>query len=73
MQGDVGFPDLVLARGGRVVFMELKSQRGVVSAAQRRWIDALQGSGHEAFVVRPSDWPSISTLLESHDTSKDPA
>jgi len=28
IQGDAGFPDLVLARKGRVLFVELKSEKG---------------------------------------------
>lgn len=49
-----GFPDLVLAKSGRVLFLELKAQRGRVSADQRRWLAALDGTpGIVAAVVRP--------------------
>jgi hypothetical protein len=35
-QGDTGFSDLVLAKGGRVIFAELKSEAGTLSLAQLR-------------------------------------
>jgi len=41
MQGDVGFPDLVLARAGKVIFAELKSETGKLSPTQREWANAL--------------------------------
>ena len=53
-----GFPDLVLARGGAVLFVELKTERGRVSNAQRDWIAA---TGAE--VWRPKDWPHIEATL----------
>jgi hypothetical protein len=34
-----GFPDLVLARAGELLFAELKSAGGRVSPAQRVWLD----------------------------------
>ncbi|MCI0542945.1 MAG: hypothetical protein L0Z49_00695 [Actinobacteria bacterium] len=37
VQGHPGFPDLVLARRGRVVFAELKA---ALSAEQLEWLDA---------------------------------
>lgn len=36
-----GFPDLVLARGGRLLFVELKSEKGTLKADQLLWLDAL--------------------------------
>jgi len=41
MQGDKGFPDLVLAKAGRVIFAELKSATGKVSKEQQEWLDEL--------------------------------
>lgn len=49
-----GFPDLCLARGGRVVLAELKSETGVLSEHQARWI---RESG--ANVWRPKQWELI--------------
>ncbi len=38
-----GFPDLTLARGGQVWFLEVKSETGAVSPVQREWLAALAG------------------------------
>ena len=54
-----GFPDLTLAKDGRVVFVELKSEKGRLTSAQKTWLEAL--GGH---VWRPRDWPSICNLLD---------
>lgn len=59
-----GFPDEVLVRGARLIFAELKSERGKVSAAQAEWLDALgQVPGVEAYVWRPSDMDAIAEVL----------
>ncbi|MCJ7829360.1 MAG: VRR-NUC domain-containing protein [Dehalococcoidia bacterium] len=64
VQGDgAGFPDLVLVRE-RVVYAELKSEKGKVSDAQWAWKDALQMAGKEIYVWRPSDWDSIVEILK---------
>jgi len=48
-----GFPDVFLARGGRIVLVELKSPSGggVVSDNQRNVIDDLSAHGVTCFVV----------------------
>lgn len=59
IQGDAGFPDLVLVRGGRaqrVLFRELKAQRGSLDAGQRAWRDVLLAAGADWALWRPSDW-----------------
>jgi hypothetical protein len=50
-----GFPDLVLARKSALMFVELKSERGRLSAAQERWIDTLVGGDALVCLWRPSD------------------
>lgn len=57
-----GFPDLVLVRD-RVVFAELKSERGRLRDQQLEWIDDLADAGVEAYCWRPSDWPVIEQSL----------
>ncbi len=59
-----GFPDLVLVRPPRVVFAELKTERGRVSPAQERWLALLRACpGVEAYVWRPGEWNSVSAVL----------
>lgn len=50
VQGDAGFPDLVLARAGAVLIIECKSERGRYEPGQDEWLRATAG-----WVVRPSD------------------
>ena len=49
-----GYPDLTLARRHTVLFMELKTDTGKVSADQWRWGIALP----DWYVIRPADWNS---------------
>lgn len=56
LQGDKGCPDLILARNGRVLLVELKSATGSTTADQRQWLNAL---GQHARLWRPADWPDI--------------
>lgn len=53
-----GFPDLVLIRD-RVIFAELKSDRGRLSDGQRQWIAALGDAGCEVHVWRPADFDTV--------------
>lgn len=54
-----GFPDLVLVhvRTGRVVFVELKAEKGRVTDAQQEWLTLL-GKCSEVYLWRPADWES---------------
>ncbi len=52
--GDHGFPDLVLARGGRAVFMELKTEVGLQTALQHAWSQELPNY----HLIRPRDLAS---------------
>ena len=54
-----GFPDLVLVRGSKLLFRELKTATGRASAAQLEWLESLQRAGQDARVWRPADWASI--------------
>jgi len=55
-QGDVGAPDLLLAKEGKVILAELKSEKGKPSAMQSLWLAACGGNGR---LWRPSDWDDI--------------
>ena len=48
-----GFPDLVLVRE-RVLFRELKTEKGRLTPAQKEWQDALIEGGADYSVWRPS-------------------
>jgi hypothetical protein len=63
IQGDAGFPDLVLAHVERgVVFVELKSDQGRLSPGQKAWQRNL--SLHcEYWLVRESDLPMLARRL----------
>jgi hypothetical protein len=74
VQGDTGFPDLVLVRD-RVIFAELKSEKGKLSDTQKVWIECLinasatnRGSptllSPEVYVWRPSDFDDIVEVLK---------
>lgn len=56
IQGDKGFPDLVLARDGVVLIRECKTDRGSPSREQRAWLAEL---GDLAAVWRPRDWDTV--------------
>ena len=66
IQGDKGFVDLVLARHGRVIFAECKSEKGQLSGEQYNWQCELEGvpgkwtwkEHPEYYIWRPSDWLS---------------
>ena len=56
-RSQAGFPDLVLIRAPRVMFLELKSELGRLSTMQREVIGHLEACpGVEVHVARPSDW-----------------
>jgi hypothetical protein len=62
--GDHGFPDLVLAHPkGRVIFAELKSDKGKVSPLQSRWLSVLR-TGAVVKVWRPADLDWIASYAK---------
>jgi hypothetical protein len=62
-----GFVDLVLAKPGRVLFVELKADAGRLTAQQKEWVEVL-----DAKVWRPADWHSgeILRVLSGSEESK---
>jgi hypothetical protein len=52
-----GFPDLVLVRD-RIVYAELKADRGRLSEIQKAWIGWLEVAGAEIYLWKPDDWMS---------------
>jgi len=62
-----GFPDLVLACQvrGRVIYAELKTEKGKVSDSQREWLDELTACGQEVYLWKPDDFEEIARILRS--------
>lgn len=58
-----GVPDLMMVRGKRLVFAELKSQRGKVTPEQQEWLSALVVTGAEVYLWQPQDLDLIEEVL----------
>lgn len=56
MAGDKGFPDLALAKGGRVLLAELKTDDGKPTPQQVAWLAAAGGHGR---LWQPRHWEAI--------------
>lgn len=56
-----GWPDLVLARPstGELLYVELKTDKGRVSPAQRTWLRVLEDCNQEVHVWRPRDFDEL--------------
>lgn len=63
IQGDAGWPDLVLLRGSRLVVAELKVGRNRPTAEQAAWLEALNKAIAEVYLWTPLDWDEIERLL----------
>lgn len=60
----VGFPDLMLVKGDRIVFVELKADRGRLTPAQERVLEVLRAVPcTEVYVWKPDDWDWITEVL----------
>lgn len=64
-RSDPGYPDLTAIHTGqrRVIWLELKTERGKLSVAQQEWRDTLLGAGLEWYLWRPSDWSEVEAVL----------
>lgn len=63
-----GYPDITAWRGERLIFAELKREKGKTSPAQDEVLAELrQIPCAEVYVWRPSDWTTIeATIRRSH-------
>jgi hypothetical protein len=62
-RSEAGSPDLVLVRRPRLIFAELKSERGKATDEQRAWLGELRECGQSVYLWRPSDWREIERVL----------
>lgn len=61
-----GFPDLVLLKGSKLVFAELKTETGRVSPEQKEWLAKLSATGCETYIWRPSQWKEVDAYFEAN-------
>lgn len=61
-----GFPDLNLVRPGRVIYIEVKSDKGKQSPEQVEWERTIRASGAEYYLVRPGDWDKMVGVLSAN-------
>ena len=59
-----GFPDCVFVKGKRVIYAELKTEKGKVTPEQQDWLDALTAAGQEVYLWRPSEYEQIEEVLQ---------
>lgn len=64
LQGDPGFPDLVLVKGKRILWRELKTEQGTLTDEQHEWQVRLLWAGADYAIWRPSMMDEI--VVELH-------
>jgi hypothetical protein len=63
LSGDAGYPDITAVRRDRIIFIEIKAEKGRLSEEQGVWLADLGAAGAEAHCWRPSDWAAIERAL----------
>lgn len=63
LRSPAGFPDLVLCRPPRLIFVELKRESGRTTPKQDEWLADLQACGFLAEVWRPHDETRVQKIL----------
>jgi hypothetical protein len=72
IQGDAGFPDLVLCRPPRLILAELKRVGARPTPQQQAWLDALAScAGVECYLWTLADWEAIIDTLRRHKHDTD--
>lgn len=62
-RSESGFPDLVMVKGRRIVFAELKRAGAYLTAHQTKWLDKLRLTGAEVCLWYPGSWRIIESTL----------
>lgn len=60
---NAGWPDIIAIRGKRMLALELKSEKGKATPAQRRWLTLLHHAGAEEWIVTPSSAAELIGIL----------
>ena len=62
---DYGFPDYVLVNPEkqRILFVEIKGTRGMITAEQAYWLEDLMEAKQEVWVWWPEDFDNIAGIL----------
>jgi hypothetical protein len=58
-----GFPDLVMVRGNRLIFAELKKASGRLEDKQILWLARLEQTGAECYLWKPEQFNDILRIL----------
>lgn len=59
-----GYPDVCMVRLSRIIYAELKSEKGKVSQKQQEWLDDLLATGKvEVYLWKPSQFEEIVEIL----------
>lgn len=67
-----GYPDLTMVKPGRLIFAEIKSEKGKLSEDQANWIDAFKlVPGIEVYLWRPSQFEEVVALLRKPAITED--
>ena len=64
IHSSAGFPDLTMAREERLIFAELKSEKGKLTEAQAEWLRVLKATGNKVFEWRPHQFDEIAGILQ---------
>jgi len=60
-----GFPDLTIIKVPRLIFAELKSEKGIIAEHQKEWLELLsQCTQVESYLWRPHDIENIAEVLK---------
>jgi len=64
IHSSAGYPDCCLVRLSRLIFAELKSEKGKISPAQQEWLGALTATGKcEVYLWMPWQINEITAIL----------
>ena len=65
-----GVPDLLICYKGKFIGIELKAEKGKVSELQNRELKLIRDAGGMAFIVRPSHYADLISILDAIDEGR---